>query len=272
MQKITLILVIYQEKIAQLPIFSLLTAIANQNRFQVILYDNSPTAQENPLSAENITYFHDASNPGLAKAYNYGWHKAQANHSNALLLLDDDTEISLNYLEKLMKIELTADLGAIVPLIFAEETQISPVAAEDYISSNHQNLSAGKTSQRLMAINSGACIPLAVLNQIGGFNEAFPLDFLDHWFFWRLYQEKLAVEILDEKLQHQLSVLDYQQVSPQRYLSIVMAENLYYREYETTLQKRHRQQLFLRLLKQFLLVKNRKIWRITWQELTKKTK
>ena len=48
-----------------------------------------------------------------------------------------------------------------------------------------------------------------------------------------------------------------------RYQSILQAEKLYYQEYETDKQRIHARQLCKRACKQFLLVKNRKIWKMT---------
>lgn len=63
------------------------------------------------------------------------------------------------------------------------------------------------------------------------------------------------VEILPVRLEHDLSVLDYEKVTSNRYRSILQAENRFYHEYDQRHLSSHRQQLLLRTVKQFLTVK-----------------
>lgn len=270
MNKITIVLVMYNQKIAELPVYDVLKQLEGQEYFCLLLYDNSLVEQENPFTAENIHYIHDKTNPGLAKAYNYAWKMAKENHSDALLLLDDDTQVGANYLKELLKLDLPENIGAVVPQIFDGDKQVSPVYADSYINRYSQYPSSGLENRRVMAINSATLIPVKVLNKIKGFNEAFPLDFLDHWFFWRIHQENYKVLILEDTLQHQLSVLDYENVSTQRYQNILAAEHLYYAKYDKDFASTHKKQLIKRVFKQFLTVKNRKIWHITLREIFKK--
>ncbi|MHC5373447.1 glycosyltransferase family protein [Enterococcus sp. LJL120] len=263
MNKITVVVVLYQEKITDLPSLPVLEKLTSKKNFQLIFYDNSPQPQENPLTVGQVLYHHDQRNLGLATAYNYAWHQAQQFGADALLLLDDDTALTENYLHTIASIAIEATTGAIVPQIFAGGQQISPVFADVYINRDSQFPPPGSCQRHVMAINSGSLIPLALLGNIGGFNEAFPLDFLDHWLFWKVFQQGYTVEILDSQLQHQLSVLDYSKVSNQRYQSILTAEANYYQQYQQELLPNHKKQLLKRLVKQFIKVKNRKIWRQT---------
>lgn len=264
MNKITLVLVIYNEAISDLPAIALLNELVAKENFQIILYDNSPLPQENPITGAHIIYFHDATNPGLAKAYNFAWKKAKEFCSTGLLLLDDDTTVTMDYLQILENLELDASIGAYLPQIFSGEKLISPVYADHYINRDSQFPQPGVTQRHVMAINSGSFIPLNVLNEFSGFNEEFSLDFLDHWLFWRLHQSQYKIKIIPMKLQHQLSVLDYSNVSLQRYTNILLAEKKYYTTYQTEFAAAHKKQLYKRLFKQFLTVKNRKIWRQTF--------
>ena len=86
---------------------------------------------------------------------------------------------------------------------------------------------------------------------------------MDHWIFWTIFQLKKSVFVLSEQMEHDLSVLDYKKVSVSRYQSILKAENQFYQTYDKEMLTQHRKQLFLRTIKQFLTVKNRKIWRLT---------
>lgn len=268
--RITIVLVLYQKKLDQVGSMALLKQLSSDPEFSLLIYDNSPTKQKDSFLEEaNVTYIHDPKNPGLAEAYNAALQSAIEKNSQLLLLADQDTVLTLDYLRALQKETLTANIGAWVPIVYSHDRQISPVFADTYINSASEYPTFGISQRRVMAINSGAAVSVAVLQTIGGFNEAFSLDFLDHWLFWMLNKSGYQIKILPDELLHDLSVLDYRQVSVSRYESILAAERLFYQEYDVEKLAAHKRQLLLRTIKQFLTVSNRQIWRKTLAEYRK---
>lgn len=268
--KIVVVIVLYQQRFSQSPSFDLLMKAVKEKKIQLVVYDNSPVKQLEPLLEQDkdISYYHDPSNPGLATAYNYALNHAQQN-IRYFVTLDHDSQLTATYFDTLLRIDWTDELVAAVPLVYAGSNQISPVFADRYINRQVEKVDRSQLSQRrIMAINSGAVFSIKFLKEIGGFNLDFPLDFLDHWLFWTIYQFKKTVFILPEKMEHDLSVLDYQKVSVTRYQSILKAEKTFYQNYDKEMLPRHRKQLLLRTVKQFLTVRNRKIWRLTLQSFT----
>ncbi|EMF0284748.1 glycosyltransferase [Enterococcus hirae] len=268
--KIVVVIVLYQQRFSQSPSFDLLMKAVKEKKIQLVVYDNSPVKQLEPLLEQDkdISYYHDPSNPGLATAYNYALNHAQQN-IRYFVTLDHDSQLTATYFDTLLTIDWTDELVAAVPLVYAGSNQISPVFADRYINRQVEKVDRSQLSQRrIMAINSGAVFSIKFLKEIGGFNLDFPLDFLDHWLFWTIYQFKKTVFILPEKMEHDLSVLDYQKVSVTRYQSILQAEKTFYQNYDKEMLPRHRKQLLLRTVKQFLTVRNRKIWRLTLQSFT----
>ncbi|EPA0826292.1 glycosyltransferase [Enterococcus hirae] len=268
--KIVVVIVLYQQRFSQSPSFDLLMKAVKEKKIQLVVYDNSPVKQLEPLLEQDkdISYYHDPSNPGLATAYNYALNHAQQN-IRYFVTLDHDSQLTATYFDTLLTIDWTDELVAAVPLVYAGSNQISPVFADRYINRQVEKVDRSQLSQRrIMAINSGAVFSIKFLKEIGGFNLDFPLDFLDHWLFWTIYQFKKTVFILPEKMEHDLSVLDYQKVSVTRYQSILKAEKTFYQNYDKEMLPRHRKQLLLRTVKQFLTVRNRKIWRLTLQSFT----
>ena len=67
-------------------------------KFSLLLYDNSPEPQTPLPSSLPVTYEHDASNRGLAYAYNYALKRAAELQIEWLLLLDQDTGVTREYL------------------------------------------------------------------------------------------------------------------------------------------------------------------------------
>lgn len=268
--KIVVVIVLYQQRFSQSPSFDLLMKAVKEKKIQLVVYDNSPVKQLEPLLEQDkdISYYHNPSNPGLATAYNYALNHAQQN-IRYFVTLDHDSQLTATYFDTLLTIDWTDELVAAVPLVYAGSNQISPVFADRYINRQVEKVDRSQLSQRrIMAINSGAVFSIKFLKEIGGFNLDFPLDFLDHWLFWTIYQFKKTVFILPEKMEHDLSVLDYQKVSVTRYQSILKAEKTFYQNYDKEMLPRHRKQLLLRTVKQFLTVRNRKIWRLTLQSFT----
>lgn len=257
------VIVLYKQKISDSPAYALLKKAVSLGQTQLLVVDNSPTSQKDDLfQMDGISYVHEPTNPGLAAAYNRGL--AAGSELVWLVALDQDTQISSDYYEQLSEVPAEKQYAAAVPRIFAGERQLSPLYAADYIDRTAQPVEqAGETGERIMAVNSGTAFSIRFLKKIGGFNPAFSLDFLDHWLFWRISQEKEKVYVLPVYFEHELSVLDYTTMSIERYRSITEAENLFYQKYDTDHLKKHKQQLVLRTVKHFLTVRDRRIWRQT---------
>lgn len=266
--KLVITLVLYQTDFSQIASYNVLKKLVKaKNTVYLFVYDNSQEAQNNAFfHQENIRYVHDETNPGLAKAYNEGAKYMLEVQADLMLLLDQDTLLDELYLESLLHIKLDKEIGAYVPIVSSHGRQISPVFSDKYIGAQSELPKAGTYSAAIMSINSGTVLPRETLTAIGQFNVEFPLDFLDHWLFWKIYQLHKKVTVFDYHLTHNLSVLDYREISIQRYESIICAETLFYRKYDQDKFYTHRKHLLLRTIKQFLRVKNRKIWRRTLLE------
>lgn len=227
-----------------------------------LLIDHSPVAQELPDDLP-ITYIHHSENAGLAQAYNLALE--MMGKAQWLILLDHDTVITNGYLQEVVQQSqhVPQDCVALCPQVFEEKRQISPIQATHYINRHFQVITAGLYQQRVMAINSATVLRKSFLSQLGGFNTQFPLDFLDHWLFFEIYQRQKFVYVFECKLQHELSVMHYESMTVKRYQSILQAEKNYYQNYETQQLVHHRKQLLKRTLKQWVKVKNRQIWKMT---------
>lgn len=267
-QKLVIVLVLYKKKLSESPSYNaLFYAVTKRENIHLLVYDNSPEEQGDVLFKNNqVSYIHDPANPGLATAYNQGLALFRQISAQFLLLLDQDTEIDFPYLDSLVSLSDSKAVGAYVPNVYSGDRKISPVFSEEYVGGELSFPPLGKTEERLMAVNSGTVLTERGLSAIGQFNEAFPLDFLDHWLFWQLHQKHQAIEVLDKTLAHDLSVLDYSKVSLARYESILSAERLFYQKYDRSKLAAHTKHLVKRVVKQFLTVRNRKIWRRTWRE------
>lgn len=274
--KITIVVVLYKQKPEESKTFlTLKKNLFSKNKglenIELILYDNSPVKQVfNPLSygGVHISYVHDPRNLGLATAYNHAWSIAKKNGSCWLLLLDHDTELTDSYVSEVLNLpEMGTNVVAVVPKINSEDTMISPVYSYSLRPLKEERPKVGLQEQPVMAINSGALIKLDFLNEIGGFNKKFPLDYIDHWLFFEIYAKYRKVWVLNVELEHELSVMDYSRVSLARYHSILDSEIFFYQNYKIDQFPAYRKQLAKRFLKQAITVRNKKIALYTLQKL-----
>jgi GT2 family glycosyltransferase len=270
--KATIVIVVYNIHPEHSKTFSsflnVLTDMKESN-IAIIVYDNSPQRHDlNPNASLPIIYRHDGRNPGIAAAYNYALQEANKNGSEWLLLLDHDTQISSEYMNEIMELQnVDQKVAAVVPNINSENQMISPVFSDRIRPLTGDKPKPGIQVKPVMAINSGALVRVSFLNEIGGFNPKFPLDYLDHWLFHEVYSKGYQVLLLHSILEHELSVLDYSRVSLNRYKSILESEIYFYQRYKKELLPSYRTQLVKRFLKQVLTVKNKKIAMYTFKRL-----
>lgn len=222
---------------------------------KILIFDNSEQGTE-PVELEGrFIYYHSKKNVGLAQAYNYALDQSN-DDTEWLMTLDQDTKLTKEYLSELISTssELSETVAAVAPIVTDNERQISPVCS-DTLRPLHTELPKKNRvySKDIMVINSGTAIRTIFLRELGGYNIHFPLDYLDHWLCWRIFNEHQQIYILSNKLEHQLSVLDYKNhMNLSRYLAIIQAEKCYYYLYNKQLLPQYRRQLLLRGCKQIL--------------------
>ena len=180
--------------------------------FSLVVYDNSPHAHD-AVAGVSVDYVHDPSNGGLAAAYNYALQRAIKSGFEWLLLLDQDTTLTAEFLTELIacanSLQSRDMVAAIVPKLIAEGAIRSPAEHFiDYI--RHQftrtlktlDKDVGLQEGRISAYNSGATLSVPILQSVGGFPEEFWLDYLDHAVFDALSTAGYRVYVLRSVLEH----------------------------------------------------------------------
>jgi GT2 family glycosyltransferase len=209
-------------------------------RISLIIYDNSPKPHEPSASTSFETqYIHDAENAGLARAYNAALEGAEAQDSTWLLLLDQDTRLTSQYLDELLEtseaVASQSEIGAIVPKLWAGTRLYSPDAPffrhirqqfSDKLLTVEENVT-GTVARPLTAYNSGAALRVSALKAIGGFPKDFWLDFLDHAVFQQLHLQRYRVWVMRSVLQQNLSHIDINSVPMWRHWSVLAAQTRY---------------------------------------------
>ncbi len=176
---------------------------------ELLVMDNSPGAQSLPAGSAG-TYSWDGSNPGLARRYNDALEAATRAGATWLLLLDQDTTLTPEYLDELKTLsQRFADqqnVVAIVPKLVCGNQVYSPHGPCYRGPLPSPRLDTyGIFEGLIRPFNSGATLRVKTLQDIGGFPEAYWLDYLDHATFHRLQEGGGDVFIMHARLEHDMS-------------------------------------------------------------------
>lgn len=205
----------------------------------ILVYNNDNQIQipQHP----DYQIYNSPTNSMLAGAYNYALNLAIDKQIQWLLLLDQDTTLTLQYFNELHNTltNISENIACITPIIKANKKHLSPVKYNPYFGPKWflKPVLPGIHDDCLFAFNSGTLINVTAISSINGFPNEFPLDDLDICYFYRLYKKNYSTHVLPIEIEHQLSVLNYaQNMTPQRYQSILDYDKLMAKEIGKTAQ------------------------------------
>lgn len=276
------ILIVYNRRVEETKtVSSLLRNFAKSpaafGDFKLVIYDNSPETRKAALDLPfQSEYVHSAENKGLAAAYNYALRKAAETGRGWLLLLDQDSDLPVDFIAGLARdlplIEKDPAVSAVVPKMRYKDEYFSP--SRDLfggtvrpIDMNHKGICDFKA----FAIGSGCAVRVSFLQGVGGFDEFYWLDFLDRWLFAVINERGGKVYVTDSVVDHELSVLDYDKfMTEKRYANILRYETVFMREHKPPIE---RFVYYLRLVKRivylFFTAGNKNYARMTLGHLKK---
>ena len=234
---------LYKQSTSESRALSSFILILNENpelasHFSLIVYDNSPEAQQ-VRGDFAFHYVHDPANGGLIAAYSCALSHAEVHGCEWLLLLDQDTTLTWEFLSELIACTKTLpkqdNVAAIVPRLMVQGTIKSPAEHfVDYI--RHQFRPPARTPAqevvgvqegRISAYNSGSTLSVPALRSIGGFPEGFWLDYLDHAIFHALCERGYRVYVLRAVLSHDLGGGEPNTIPIWRFRNILKSQALF---------------------------------------------
>jgi GT2 family glycosyltransferase len=240
LNKIYMVVILYKESLEDSKTIRTLN-LALSVTTNILVFDNSPKRQYKDsffiYDKFKVHYYHDSSNKGLSFAYNYALKLANKNHYPWLMLLDQDTTFTKEYISSITTLDsktISNNTVALIPQIkdFTSNKEVSP--SKMYKGGVCKPLKVLKygTNMAITSINSGTILKTSYLNTINGFNEDYSLDMLDHSYFREMYRDSKSVYLMNCTIYQDLSVFDVfeDNVSLIRYQQMLLAEMHFVKE------------------------------------------
>jgi GT2 family glycosyltransferase len=239
------VVVLYNCEPSQSQSLCALLQILNENaalatNFSLVLYDNSPQPHTYAVAATfPIHFVHDPANGGLASAYNFALARAESEQCEWLLLLDQDTSPTREFIVELLEAASTLhsqpDVAAIIPKLMVNGVIHSP--AIPFIAQLRRQFRpprqpigrdvVGILQQPMCPYNSGSTLRVSAMRSVGGFPHEFWLDYLDHAVFHTLLLRGYRAYMMLATLVHDASYDNLDRVPFWRLHNVLMAQSLH---------------------------------------------
>lgn len=272
LKEIFLVVVLYKTSLENSKTINSLENVIGE-KVNLFVFDNSPIRQyesdDFDFKSFKVRYHHDSTNPGLSVAYNYALDLASNINYSWLLLLDQDTTFTKQYIQEIKRLDINNISNAVVAII----PRVISVVGERIIAPTKMllggicrpiKLLGGVITTPISGINSGTFLRISYINSINGFSEKYTLDMLDHWYFRKLFRDGKSVYLMESEIYQDLSVFGNfeENVSFNRYRQMLNAEAFFIKEEGLLSLLIYKLRLFLRVLKQ-LRYKNCKYYKFT---------
>jgi len=179
-------------------------------RLSGLIFDNtSGKIAETRAVSTNILYQSSGINLGLPEAYNAAIQRGLSRGAKYLLLLDQDSVVSDDFLSGVVRAlgQRGPEEVVWVPIVLSNDRLISPYRLSP-IGLPQFGLDPRRRAATYFAINSFSLISLDYLQQLGGFERYYWLDALDSWFYSCVAETNGKVGIIDVEVSHNLSLLE----------------------------------------------------------------
>jgi GT2 family glycosyltransferase len=276
--QIVIVVVLYKRSPAQSRTMNSLAAAFEQNpellnSFRVFIWDNSPNALVDAAVPFPYDYGHNGRNLGTSGAYNHAMEFAESQGSPWLLLLDQDTSVSQDFLPRMLeygkRFQGEPEIGAVAGFIYSHGVLVSPRRLRRFNRIKQiPPTFHGIHKQKAYAVNSATLMRVSALREIGGYSDEFWLDLSDVWVFQAMHRRGKYIYVAgDLRLDHSISSMDFdKEMSPQRYRNFMAAESAYVDLYSSPPEQvAQLLRLFVRTIRQYRRYENKTFARISWE-------
>ena len=276
--QIVAVVVLYKRKPERSQTINSLAAVFEKDpellrSIRVLIWDNSPTAILPSNLPFPCDYKHAGGNVGTSGAYNKAMEYADQQGSPWLLLLDQDTTLSNEFLPRMLEYSYrlldSPEVGSVVPFIYSHAQLVSPRLLLSFNRNQQIPLTLnGVCRKKAFAVNSTTLVRVAALKEIGGYSEEFWLDLSDVYAFQAMYAKRRYIYVAaDLVLQHSLSGMDYdKEMTYERYRNFLAAEGAFVDLYSSPLERAAQLfRLFARTFRQYRRFENKAFARLAWK-------
>lgn len=242
---------------------------------RVLLWDNSPVPPIRaalPLFPFPFDSRSAGRNLGTSGAYNYAMEFAESLQCPWLLLLDQDTTVTHEFLRGMVeyseKFREQLEIATVVPFIFSHGVLVSPRRLLSFNRVRQIPLTfSGLCKDRAYAVNSATLMRVSALRQVGGYSDEFWLDLSDVYVFRAMHGKGNYMYVAgDLRLDHSIASMDFdKEMSPERYRNFMAAESAYIDLYLSPPERvAQLLRLFVRTVRQYRRYENKIFSRISW--------
>ena len=163
-------------------------------------FDNSLHRSSTHFTSPNIYYTHHPENPGLSYAFNHAAKYALENGFEWLLLSDQDTSFSDDFLQKMQQAVMKyPSISLFSPIIkLSNHTFFSPCKFRNMVSRPLCNVLHGiKSLHNTMPVNSGLLVKISLFFEAGGYDENLRVDFCDYAFLYKVKKIEDKYVVID---------------------------------------------------------------------------
>jgi GT2 family glycosyltransferase len=199
--------------------------------YEFLLWDNSAVPLDRMPSFAH--YRHDPTNSGTSGAGNGAAAYATGHGLRWMMMLDQDTTLPADFLERMhaqaMRRDSDPTVSAIAPTVLVGDFVVSPrrMLRNRHVAypSGENGLAPGEAA----SINSGTLLRVSDLLAVGGYDPRFWLDYSDWALFHQFYRAGLGTwRAADIVLHHSMTVMDYDNLmDSRRYKNLLDAEEAY---------------------------------------------
>jgi GT2 family glycosyltransferase len=276
--QVVAVIVLYKRRPEQSQTINSLASVLERNpsllrSIRIFLWDNSPQAIDRLDLPFPCDYKHGGGNVGTSGAYNHAMVFAEAQGSPWLLLLDQDTTLSDEFLPRMLEygyqLQDSPEVGSVVPFVYSHGKPVSPRLLGRF----NRNLQLplgfhGICRKKSYAINSTAMLRVAALREIGGYSEEFWLDLSDVYAFLAMNQKGRYMYVAgDLVLEHSLAGMDYDnEMTCERYRNFLAAESAYVDLYSSPPERAAQLlRLLIRTFRQYRRYQNKAFAGLAWE-------
>lgn len=232
------ILVVYNKDIASSKSYNFIKMYSS---IKLIVCDNSTMENKNEEKVLNDGHIYISmhGNAGLSKAYNVALNRIPYSKDDYVLLLDDDTTLTDEYMQTIFEC-IKSKKDVYVPIVRTQNMLMSPVISKNGCIHPIKNVDQIQ-NESISAINSGMLICTNVFKDYK-YPEQMFLDYVDHAFMYEMNHRHKQIMLMDVTVFQSFSIDEFNKDAEKKRFKIFKKDIEYY---YTELVKNRKYYLFI---------------------------